>query len=305
MLFLSVRPNLFLVQYPTNPTIPVHPMGHQRQNQRPGAEDLETLVSQVLPDFPYTGFADGLFVMTTVTDHNISIALPSKKTMPAHCELKQSQFSRWNSRSHNGRPTKHRILERKVPPGWLQKTPKIALDGVTVGLTRAKSLTLVVSPLDMTGLIGMAQVLATLAYGLKGLRRGDTTWDWPTWMRPPLAIANKCHDHRNNQTRKVGYRLIFSTSFRPRLATKRQTQRPATKSGTWPRGDSKTTPPLRWTDTLLRLCRRPHVQAYICLPPVGLVRRTNRTHPWTIGPISRNYTTTRYTSSMGGEYIRP
>ena len=28
-------------------------------------------------------------------------------------------------------------------------------------------------PLDMIGLIGMAQVPATLAYGIKGLRRGD------------------------------------------------------------------------------------------------------------------------------------
>ena len=34
------------------------------------AADLETLVSQVLSEFPYnTGFADGLFVMTTATDH--------------------------------------------------------------------------------------------------------------------------------------------------------------------------------------------------------------------------------------------
>ena len=33
------------------------------------ATDLETLVSQVLSEFPYsTGFADGLFVMTTATD---------------------------------------------------------------------------------------------------------------------------------------------------------------------------------------------------------------------------------------------
>ena len=43
------------------------------------------------------------------------------------------------------------------------------LGRITVGLTRSKSLTIVVSPLDMIGLIGMAQVLATLAYGIKGL----------------------------------------------------------------------------------------------------------------------------------------
>ena len=53
------------------------------------------------------------------------------------------------------------------------------LGRITVGSTRSKSLTIVVSPLDMIRLIGMAQVLATLAYGVKGLRRGISTWDWP------------------------------------------------------------------------------------------------------------------------------
>ena len=88
------------------------------------------------------------------------------------------------------------------------------LGRITVGLTRSKSLTIIVSPLDMMGLIGMAQVLATLAYGIKGLRRGVSTWDWPSfdenpqqanesqmerwslnqaplWAVPPLAIANQ------------------------------------------------------------------------------------------------------------------
>ena len=95
------------------------------------------------------------------------------------------------------------------------------LGRITVGLARSKSLTIVVSPLDMIGLIGMAQVLATLAYGLKGLRRGISTWDWPyfhddpqhentsqmerwslnqapTWTAAPLAIANR-HYNTNNQ----------------------------------------------------------------------------------------------------------
>ena len=64
------------------------------------------------------------------------------------------------------------------------------------------------------GMIGMAQVLATQAYGIKGLRRGISTWNWPkfhqnpqqenqnqmdrwslnrapSWNVPPLAIANR------------------------------------------------------------------------------------------------------------------
>ena len=49
-----------------------------------------------------------------------------------------------------------------------------------------KFLTLLVSPLDMMGLIGMAQVIATIAYGIQGLRRGETTWDWPTFNANPV-----------------------------------------------------------------------------------------------------------------------
>ena len=81
----------------------------------------------------------------------------------------------------------------------------------------------------MMGLIGMAQVIATIAYGIQGLRRGETTWDWPTFnanpeqetwaneqmvfkynafMVVPLAIANRYHDHQTNQPKSVRYRLF-------------------------------------------------------------------------------------------------
>ena len=59
------------------------------------------------------------------------------------------------------------------------------LGRITVGLTRSKSLTLLVSPLNMMGLMGMAQVIATIAYGIQGLRRGETTWDWPNFNANP------------------------------------------------------------------------------------------------------------------------
>jgi hypothetical protein len=90
---------------------------------------------------------------------------------------------------------------------------------------------MIVSPIDMMGLIGMAQVLA-LAYGIKGLRRGMTTWDWPyflddphqendsqmqrlslnqtpSWTSPPLAIANRFFDSRSQQSKNIRYRLIL------------------------------------------------------------------------------------------------
>ena len=37
----------------------------------------------------------------------------------------------------------------------------------------------------MLGLMGMAQVLAAVAYGIKGLRRGQTTWKWPEFDPDP------------------------------------------------------------------------------------------------------------------------
>ena len=75
-------------------------------------------------------------------------------------------------------------------------------------------------------------MVATIAYGIQGLRRGETTWDWPKFnanpeqenleqMRrwslkynafmvvSPLAIANKYHDHQTNQPKSVRYRLIL------------------------------------------------------------------------------------------------
>ena len=84
----------------------------------------------------------------------------------------------------------------------------------------------------MMGLMGMAQVIATIAYGIRGLRRGETTWSWPkfdpdpaqenlaqlsrwslnsapTWEFPPLAIANQYYDQRSGQMKQARYRLIL------------------------------------------------------------------------------------------------
>ena len=82
------------------------------------------------------------------------------------------------------------------------------------------------------GLMGMAQVIATIAYGIRGLRRGETTWSWPdfdpdpvqenlaqlsrwslnsapTWEFPPLAIANQYYDQHADQMKQARYRLIL------------------------------------------------------------------------------------------------
>ena len=154
------------------------------------ATDLETLVSEVLTPFPHNaGFADGLFIMTTATDHKNNL----------NRSVLKRDYVRTESLSDSPGP---------------------------------KSLTLLVSPLDMMGLMGMAQVIATIAYGIRGLRRGETTWRWPdfdpdpvqenlaqlsrwslnsapTWEFPPLAIANQYYDQQADEVKRARYRLIL------------------------------------------------------------------------------------------------
>ena len=81
----------------------------------------------------------------------------------------------------------------------------------------------------MIGLIGMAQVLATLANGVEGLRRGMglffhddrqqannsqmERWSLPqasTWTVPPLAIANRYYDANSEPVQNTRYRLILT-----------------------------------------------------------------------------------------------
>ena len=111
------------------------------------------------------------------------------------------------------------------------------LERTTVGLTRSKSLTILVSPLDMLGLMGMAQVVATIAYGIRGLRTEETTWGWPDfhsdptqenlgqitrwslnqapddWTYPLLAIANQYKDRHTKETKRERYRLILVRGY--------------------------------------------------------------------------------------------
>ena len=121
------------------------------------------------------------------------------------------------------------------------------LGRITVGLTRSKSVTVLVSPLDMLGLMGMAQVLAAVSYGIKGVRRGETTWQWPDfstdperenraqmarwsisaapdWHFPPLAIANQYRDRETNQPKRQRYRLVLVKCSRYELIARDRSQ---------------------------------------------------------------------------------
>ena len=57
--------------------------------------------------------------------------------------------------------------------------------------TRAQSLTVIVSPIDMKGMIGMMQVLASRARAVHEVYRGDTTWTMPRQDRSQVQQSDE------------------------------------------------------------------------------------------------------------------
>lgn len=176
--------------------------------------------------------------MTTATDHK---NLLNRSTIKKNCARTLRVKTIANLAGGTAavamvmQPSTGFLNARYMPDGSPSEDTEDCLGRITVGLTRSKSLTIIVSPLDMIGMIGMAQVLATLAYGIKGLRRGTSTWDWPyfhsdpvqenssqmdrwslnqapSWAVPPLAIANKYNDPTSQQRKCTRYRLILVRS---------------------------------------------------------------------------------------------
>ena len=153
------------------------------------AVDLETLVSQVLSYYPTNaGFANGIFVTTTATDHKNNLnssALKKNYARTLRVETIANSAGGTAEVAIVAQPSTGFLNTRFYPDGSPTEDTEDCLGRITVGLTRSKSLTLLVSPLDMMGLMGMAQVIATIAYGIQGLRRGETTWDWPNFNANP------------------------------------------------------------------------------------------------------------------------
>ena len=200
------------------------------------ATDLETLVSEVLTSFPCNaGFADGLFTMTTATDHKNNLnrsVLKRDYVRTLRVETIANSAGGTAQVSIVAQPSIGFLNTKYYSNGSPTEDTEDCLGRITVGLTRSKSLTLLVSPLDMMGLMGMAQVIATIAYGIGGLRRGETTWKWPefdpdpvqenlaqlsrwslnsppNWEYPPLAIANQYYDQHADEVKRARYRLIL------------------------------------------------------------------------------------------------
>ena len=154
------------------------------------ATDLETLVSEVLSPFPHNaGFADGLFIMTTATDHKNNLnrsVLKRDYVRTLRVETIANSAGGTAQVSIVAQPSIGFLNTKYYSNGSPTEDTEDCLGTITVGLTRSKSLTLLVSPLDMMGLMGMAQVIAAIAYGIRGLRRGETTWSMPKFDPDPV-----------------------------------------------------------------------------------------------------------------------
>ena len=178
--------------------------------------------------------------------------------------------------------------------------------GITVGLTRSKSLTLLVSPLDMMGLMGMAQVVATIAYGIRGLRRGETTWNWPefdadpeqenlaqitrwslnsapSWEFPPLAIANQYQDQQTKEVKRARYRLILIRGSDLRWLTRDRFQEVKTGLAAQHKWIPVQNLPFPEVVLYAYAADRTHFPTYVCLPSGLYKARTGQVVPVT-GP---------------------
>ena len=213
------------------------------------AADLNILVSHVIADFEgSTSFSNGLFVMTTATDHKNNLNRSTiKKTYSRTLRVETIANSAGGTAAVAmvAQPSTGFLNGHFYADGSPTEDTEDCLGRITVGLTRSKSLTIVVSPLDMIGLIGMAQVLATLAYGIKGLRRGISTWDWPyfhadpqqentsqmerwslnqapTWTAPPWHSQPPLR-HQQPTCPEHAMQAYPCQSIQPRLAHSRQT----------------------------------------------------------------------------------
>ena len=163
---------------------PVHGSARSR-TIRLSLSGMDTLVSQVLASFSTrSGFSDGLFVMTTATDHKNNLNRSTiKKNYPR--TLRVETIANWaegtaavgmvaQPRSPNG---------RFLPDGSPTDDTEDCLGRITVGLTRSKSLTIIVSPLDMMELIGSHKCLQHWHLVLQDYEKGKPRGTGPPLMR--------------------------------------------------------------------------------------------------------------------------
>ena len=131
--------------------------------------------------------------MTTATDHknNInSFALKKNYARTLRVATIANSAGGMAEVAIVAQPSTGFLNTGSYPDGSPTEDTEDCLGRITVGLTRSKSLTLLVFPLDMMGLIGMAQVIATIAYGIQDLEEG----------KPPPGTGPSSMPIRNRKT---------------------------------------------------------------------------------------------------------
>ena len=294
------------------------------------ATDLETLVSEVLSPFPHNaGFADGLFTMTTATDHKNNLnrsVLKRDYVRTLRVETIANSAGGTAQVAIVAQPSIGFLNTKYYSNGSPTEDTEDCLGRITVGLTRSKSLTLLVSPLDMMGLMGMAQVISAIAYGIRGLRRGETTWSmpkfdpdpvqenlaqlsrWslnsaPTWEYPPLAIAHQYYDQQADEVKRARYRLILVRGSDLRWLNRERFQEVQAGLRTQHKWLPEQNLPFSEVVLYAYAANRTHFPTYVC-PPSGLYKaRTGHIVAQT-GPDQEILSLPAYTSLMDGDYTR-
>ena len=172
--------------------------------------DMTTLVSHVLESFSTnTCDSDGLFVMTTATDHKNSLNRSTiKKTFTKTLRVETIANSAGGTAAMVMQPSTGFLNERFLPDRHPTEDTEDYLGRITVGLTRSKSLTIVVSPLDRIGMIGMAQVLDTCM--CHQWRRGIST------VLRTAAQGQACY--ATAKSRSKGWPILFGATTKRALS---------------------------------------------------------------------------------------
>ena len=168
------------------------------------AADLDAVVSRLILNFPtHARYADGLFVMTTATDHKNNLNRSAlKKNNPRSLRVETIANSAGGTAQVAvvAQPSIGFLNGRFNRDGTPTEDTEDCLGRITVGLTRSKSVTvLLVSPLDMLGLstprveaitaLASLAVISTaskhlhndLARAIKALEQKKNSICWDSW----------------------------------------------------------------------------------------------------------------------------
>ena len=180
-----------------------HQTGHQGSSSCYGTPMPELMTSCDRPrdarvrsacSFPHEcRFRNGLFVMTTATDHKNNLnrsGLKKEYARTLRVETIVNSAGGTAQVAIIAQPSIGFLNTKYYSNGSPTEDTEDCLGRITVGLTRAKIPHRIGLPLDMMGLMGMAQVVATIAYGIQAFeeekQHGSGLTSTPTHNRKIL-----------------------------------------------------------------------------------------------------------------------